>query len=660
MNLATPLGLAAAGLAVPLVIFYVLRSRRPRQVVASTFLWNRTDRSVAAAIPWQKFRPDVTFWLILLALLLGSLALARPFRNVPAELGDHTILVLDASGSMLADEGGPTRLELARREARSLVDRLSPGQEISVVEAGTTARVLLSASADPVAIRRALDAVRPTHGAADLVDAFTLAAALERPGQSTLVHLMTDGVVSPVATSAAPAGLIVTAVGESRPNLAVTRLQAVPIGAGTNQVFVQARNLGPLPSRGRLTLAVSGTDVLEQTLDLGPRASEDLVLEVSGGDGDVLVARIEPIGNDLLGNPNADALSIDDRAYALLAAPRELDVTIAGPGNVFLEAAFRAVPGVTVTTVAVVPGDLRDVDLLVVDRVPSPPTPTVPTLLVAPTILPVGLTTSGDVERPAITFQAPNHELLIDVDLSEVAIATARVVEAPALTTIAGGSKAALMVAGRLDGVPTVMLNFNLLESNLPLLPAWPVFVGNAVTWLAGAPVPASATAGDLVTVQPPVGATGVLVSPPSGDAIRLDVATPRIDVNQVGLWRLAAEGLAEDVRSSLPDGIAVNPDPAESDLSREQPDPVERRDDLNDNVVASVGRDEFGRDMLAIVLFLAALEWAWAFGIAPWRRRRKAAKRAAAGMVVDGPAANAPPGETREPVAVGAEKKDV
>ena len=80
--------------------------------------------------------------------MAGALALAQPYLPVPAVLGDHTILLVDASGSMLADEQGPTRLELARREADALVDTMSPGQEISVVEAGARARVLLSASSD--------------------------------------------------------------------------------------------------------------------------------------------------------------------------------------------------------------------------------------------------------------------------------------------------------------------------------------------------------------------------------------------------------------------------------------------------------------------------------------------------------------------------------
>ncbi|HEX2028458.1 MAG TPA: VWA domain-containing protein, partial [Nitriliruptorales bacterium] len=277
MSLSQPLGLLAGLLAVPLVIWYVLRVRRPRVTVASTYLWSRTERSVAAAVPWQRFRSDTTFWLVLLALLVGALGLAQPFVRVDAELGDHTVLVVDASASMLADEGGPTRLELARREADTLVDRMAPGQAMSIVEASSRGRVLLSASADPDAIRRALKAVRPGHGPADLTDAFTLVAALERPGQAIVVHLLTDGVVPAEHRGAVPPGLLVTAVGAERPNLAVTRLQAVPTGAGANQVFVQVRNFGTLATDAHLTLRVDGEPVVEEGVALAPRASADLI-----------------------------------------------------------------------------------------------------------------------------------------------------------------------------------------------------------------------------------------------------------------------------------------------------------------------------------------------------------------------------------------------
>lgn len=623
MNLAAPIGLAAAVLAVPLVAWYVLRSRRPTQVVGSTFLWARTDRSVAAAVPWQRFRPDVTFWLVLLALLAGALALARPFVTVTAELGDHTVMILDASGSMLAQEDGPSRLELARRTADDLVDKLGPGQEVSVVEAGSRARVLLSGSADPRAIRDALSSVRPTHGPADLVDAFTLASALERPGQATLVHLFTDGEVPDGAAAALPAGTIVTSVGSERPNLAMTRLEAVPLGAGSSQVFVQVRNFGALPATGRLTLAVDGTDVVEEALELGPRATDDRVLQVQGGDGQVLTGRIEVSGTDVTGTDQTDALTLDDHAFAILSAPRELDVVLATPGNVFLQAALESVPGVALETADAVPADLAEVDLLVVDRVAGPDAPTVPTVYVAASALPVGITAGAEVERPALTFQAPDHELLADVDLSEVAIATAPRIDAPALTPIAAGPNGPLILAGRLDGVPVVLIGFDLLASNLPLQPAWPVLVANMVSWLAGPPVIPPVPAGSLIRIAAPQGATGITVSPPSGDPVRLDPTRPRLQVDQVGVWRTTFEG---EFTESVPTVLAVNPDPAESDLSRPQPAPVESGDpeEAADATGAPEGRRSFGQDILVIVLLLAAAEWLWAFGIRPWRAARR------------------------------------
>lgn len=623
MSLAAPLGLAAAALALPLVLWYVLRSRRPAVTVASTFLWRRTERSVAAAVPWQRFRGDATFWLVLLALLAGALALARPFVRVTADLGDHTILVVDASGSMLADEDGPSRLELARRQADDLIGRMGPGQVMSVVEASTRARVLVSASADPAALHDALGSLRPTHGPADLVDAFTLAAALQRPGQSTVTHLLTDGEVPAESADAAPAGLLVTAVGQDRPNLALTRLQAVPVGAGASQVFVQVRNLGALGARGRLTLAVDGTDVVSEQVRLAPRGTADRVLEVQGGDGEILSARIEVDGDD------ADALSADDRAYAVLSSPRELDVLVAGPGNLFLEAAFAAVPGVTVATAPQVPGELTGVDLLVVDRVSGGDAPRVPTLYVAPRRWPAGVTAAAPVTGPALTFQSPSHELMDEVDLSGVGIAEATPLDAPALTTVASGPDGALLLAGRLDGVPVVVAGFDLLQSNLPLQPAWPVFVANATSWLAGPPASTPATAGTTLTLPTPTGTEAIRVAPPSGDPITLDVAGPRLTVDQVGVWRLAYEGPVSAVPVTA---VAVNPDPSESDLARARPDPVEARNDAEGAIVAgaSEGRRQLGQEVLVAVLLLVLAEWAWSQRLGPWRRRRRAAVRTA------------------------------
>lgn len=633
MNLTAPLGLAAAALAVPLALWYVLRSRRPRREVAATYLWARTDRSVAAAVPWQRFRPDRTFWLVLAAILVGAVALARP--SLPAEfaVGDHTVVVVDASGSMLADEDGVTRFDLARDRARELVAAVGPGQAMSVVEAGPRPQILASSSSDGRALRTALDDLRATPAPADMAGALTLAASLHRPGEVTTTTVLTDGVLEAPALEAAPADLRVEAVGTDQTNLAVTRLQAVPAGGSRADAFVQVRNFGQLAARARVSVAVAGEVAVEQEVALAPRGTEDLVLTVPHRGADIVEAAVAPVGTGPTGAPAEDALSADDRAWAVLPATGDVTVLVAGPGNLFVEHALRAVEGVEVRTAPGAPGDLAGIDLLVVDRIPAAPTPPAPTLYLAPTVPPTGVTVEGSDDQPSVTFQDPGHELLDEVDLSAVAIAAAQHVTAPDLAAVAGGPAGPLVLAGRLGGVPVAYLSFAVADSTLPLEVAWPVLVANAVSWLTESPAEVPAMAGEEVRLPAPAGTTAVVVQAPSGAERRVDADRPRLPVDEVGVWQVSYEG-PDGVVAGTP--IAVNAPPGQSDLSRERPAPAraarEAREAGEDPTAlrAAPGRRVLGPGILVAVLGLLLAEWASTHGVRPVRsgRRRLAARR--------------------------------
>ena len=620
MNLAAPWGLAAAALSLPLTLWYVLRARRPRVEVSSVFLWRRTDRSVAAAVPWQRFRPDRTYWFILLAILAGALALARPTIAAPAALGDHTIVLVDTSASMQAGENGPSRLELARRAARELIGRMGPGQVVSLIEAGPRARVVLASGGDVAAATRALSDIDPSGGAADLADAFTLAASLQRPGEQTVTHLFTDGPVDAGVATLAPPGLVIDGVGSDRPNLAVTRLQALPGGGGGAQAFVQVRNLGQLPAEAILTLTLDDVEVTRRDLDLGPRRSEDLLIDIgalSHGAG-VLRATVRPPQPADSEDPTADAMALDNTAQAVLAGPRKVRALVAGPGNVFVESALAAVEGVEVTTAGAVPQDLSEVDLLVVDGLIAPLRPSVPTLYLAPRRPPADVTLDGVSDLPALTFQDPAAELLTDVDLSAVAIAEAQKIDAPTLQTVASGPDGPLLLSGRLRGTPVVYLPFALGDSNLPLQVAWPVLVANAVNVLAGPPTSAPAVAGTSATVPVPVGATAVEVEAPGGHVHRLDPVRPQVRVDIPGVWQIRYP----DAVGPVPDAVlAVNTDPEESDLSRGRPQPIEAQGDRTGAPpTPAAGQRSLSHYLLVVPLVLLVADALWPIG----RRRRR------------------------------------
>lgn len=625
MRLLAPAGLWAAAALVPLVTWYLLRPRRRRVPVGSTYLWRALDRPATAATPWQRFRGDATFWLTALALLALAAALARPAVPVPVALGDHTIVVLETSGSMLAVEDGTTRAELARRAATDLTAALGPGQRVSVISAGPRARIELATSSDPREVARVLARVATTHAPADLVDAFTLATSLQRPGERTVVHLLTDRDLTSEARAAAPPGLAITGIGSDRPNVAVTRLSAAAMGAGDHRVLAQVRNFATVPVSGRLLVAVDGLTFLEAPLELAPRATEDVIATVAGTDGQVLSVHLALAATE--DGEAVDVLAHDDDASLVLSAPQELNVLVAGPGSTFVEGALEASPGLRIETSPTVPSELAGVDLLVVDRVAAPAELTVPTLLLGPTAWPDGIAPGETAELPSLTYQVAQHPLLADVDLTGLGVAESVRLDAPALTPLASGPDGALLAAGRLDGVPVVVLPFDLTASDLPLRPAWPLLVANAVSWAVGGDAGGETiTVGSIVT--PDLGTTAaearVVAHPPDGGAAfdlgRADGRPADVLVDRTGVWRIeTADGTSVllPVVTAADEGDLVAPRPASTAT------PLAAT-----TAEGTTGLAELTRWALTLAVVVLVVEWCWSQLLAPRRRRRSRGRR--------------------------------
>ena len=88
----------------------------------------------------SKYRPDVKFWIIFVAIGLFSVLLARPQFGSKLETvkrkGVEVIIALDISNSMLAQDVQPSRLEKAKRLISRLVDELDNDKVGMIVFAG--------------------------------------------------------------------------------------------------------------------------------------------------------------------------------------------------------------------------------------------------------------------------------------------------------------------------------------------------------------------------------------------------------------------------------------------------------------------------------------------------------------------------------------------
>ena len=147
MQFLNPYGALAFLLIPALILLYILKRRYREEKVPSTFLWRKAANKWEASHPWQKWRKSLLFFLQLLALSALIFAFMQPVFRSPG-LGQNSIVVLDVSLSMQAQEDGRSRLAKAKEEVLRLIDRMQPGDEMSILLTGHQNEILTASSSD--------------------------------------------------------------------------------------------------------------------------------------------------------------------------------------------------------------------------------------------------------------------------------------------------------------------------------------------------------------------------------------------------------------------------------------------------------------------------------------------------------------------------------
>lgn len=592
-----PAALGLAALAIPILVTYMLRSRRPRQRVSSTYLWGKDLRNVTASRPWQRLRPNVLLILQLLALFAIVVGLAGPYRSAAGIAGDHIVLVLDGSGSMKATDAGPTsRIEAARREGRRIIGELSPSVPVSVVQAGPIPTVLLSATTDHSAALESLEEVDATGGRADFAEAFLLAESLETPSRPATVVLISDGGLTPEERRLMPPGAIHRPVGNDEVhNVAIRRVDVLEGSSGFEAV-VEIRNYGTADAEVELTVLLDGVPhrVVDVTLD--PQSSVERSFDMGSAPGEV-IARID----------SQDSLQEDDIAYAVLQQTRPREILLVSPGNIFLEALLGQLPGAEVEVTEEV-RDASPFDLVVYDRVEVTEAPKVPAMYIANESAP-GVEIKGELDVPRLTYIDADDPLLESVDLSELAIARSLAVEIPGGRTLIGTRGSPLISIFEEGITRRVWIGFDLHESNFPVTVAFPVLADHLLRWLSGSDQEPAGAAGEPLRLRPPADTTSVSVELPSGQTRSLAPGETLVETNDAGFYRV--EFLTEDevVAEQV---LGLSFPNSESSLGREV---IEAPPAPGTTIPSPTGVKPLAWIILTVGLLVLMIEWWWAHG---------------------------------------------
>jgi hypothetical protein len=455
-----------AGVALVILLLHLLKPPPPKVVVPSALLWARIMR--------EGKRPDPRR-LLLLLLALGAglsmaLALTRPEVPAIAASAQRLMLVMDNSASMAARmHDGRSRWQHAVEQASALLQQ--SGAPTEVMLADTAGQLPASGFVDRASAVAALGRASVAASGTPRMPSAPLRAGAQ-------VHVFTDG----VAQMAMPEGAIVHPVFEPANNVAVTAFAARPLAQEPTRYEAVVQVLNASPGDQRLRLLITGGPDFSIAQDLDLRAGETVnaTFDVSDFEGGVLDATVIC---------EADAFGLDDSAYALVPPHRPKRVLLVTPGNPALGDALRNLPGVRLTVVSP-DGYPRagEHDAFVFDRFAPVEPPAAAALLLRP---PARKWLAGrSTPRTGPRIAAWNQEHAVtsaiawrNLRLARATLEAAAKTDSHALVLAHGSASGALVTAGEAP-VRWVKVGFALHDSNFALQPDFPVFLGNALSWL--------------------------------------------------------------------------------------------------------------------------------------------------------------------------------
>lgn len=181
-----------------LVIFYLYSNYRRRKRLRRYGDMELLERLMPQV---SKYRPDVKFWLTIAAMAMVIFMLAQPQFGSKMETvkrqGIETVVALDVSNSMMAEDVTPSRLAKSKRLVSRLVETFNNDKVALIVFAGE-AFTQLPITSDYVSAKMFLESINPslisTQGT-DVRAAIDLALKSFTPneGVGRAIVLITDG-----------------------------------------------------------------------------------------------------------------------------------------------------------------------------------------------------------------------------------------------------------------------------------------------------------------------------------------------------------------------------------------------------------------------------------------------------------------------------------
>lgn len=247
-------------LIVPLIAaLYVMQQRRRRQYALKYASVSLVAQAVGSGPGIKRHIPPTLYLLALTAMII---ALSRPHAVIPVPSNTGTvILTIDVSGSMLAEDVKPNRMEATKKAVRDFISKQPSGVKIGIVAFSDNGFMVAPPSTDHRSVLNALARLRPIRGT-NMGDGLQLAIeAIAQAGDNPVPTPSARGAPTPTpvpATKAPPASIVLISDGQSNrgrnvldvaEDAVAAKIKVYTIGIGTEKG-------APVTIQGQTTVTV--------------------------------------------------------------------------------------------------------------------------------------------------------------------------------------------------------------------------------------------------------------------------------------------------------------------------------------------------------------------------------------------------------------------
>ena len=520
-------------LGIPVLIFlYILKQKYADRVISSSFIWRKSEHLIKKNIPWRRLLKYILFALQLLTVALISFVVARPVINTDST-GTAYYIIIDGSASMLAEADDKSRFDRTVDAVSDMAGEMPYGSEMTVILATESASCVVKSSDSENVINKALNGLECGFSDADIEAAVTLAQTDSAGSENAKIILYTDRDYDDTGD------VLVVNMSDDEWNAAVTSLSADDDDDGT--VFVSTVESYGADATLTLALYIDGTFVDAQFAECADGVPVDITwdsLDITS------YSQVEVCFE------TDDAISIDN-SYVLCAESESTkDVLIVSETSYFLENVLETAGDFNITTAKsldTIPADeddetgdsdlLSGYDLYIFDGVTPDSLPDDgPVWLINPdessdeTGLELGdaeagttLSVAGSSSLDAYTILTQN----LEVDDIVVAEYTELLSFDDYETILLCGDSPVLLAKEDDDYIKTLVLMFDIHNSNLPLLIDFPLLVYNMIDYsLPSMLDDRDYTVGDTVYINALPGCSGISVEDEDGTEYEVELVS--------------------------------------------------------------------------------------------------------------------------------------